>query len=296
MTTTEEYTQIIHACFPNLPIHSCAFVSQGWDSVAVAVNGEYIFRFPKRVDVEPQYQMEARLLPELAGAVSLPIPRFEFVWDGGAAYERRFVGYRMLAGEQLSCAKLADAPGEALAAELGRFLSELHRFPVKRAAQLLVPGGDAAEWRQRYRALYSQIEAQVLPMLDGSAQSQVAARWCAFLEEEQHFRFASALVHNDLCGDHILFDPQRGEITGIIDWGDATIGDVAIDFAGLLDDYGPDFVEQVMAHYSGPVDTTFRWRTAFYRYVMPFHEVLFGLATAQPRHVEHGLKTLKASF
>jgi len=78
--SAESYRTIIVACFPELPIASCVVHSQGWDSVAVLVDDTFIFRFPKRPDVESQYRTEARLLPQLAATLSVAVPRFEFIW------------------------------------------------------------------------------------------------------------------------------------------------------------------------------------------------------------------------
>src|SRR5262245_38016017 len=145
---TERYQAMIEACFPQLRLRSIAPVSHGWDSVAIEVNGKYIFRFPKRPDVEPQYRKEALLLPELAGQVPAPIPRFEFVWPGGAACPMPFLGHPELRGVALDRHTFAPGQLEQLAGAIGAFLTALHGFPIERAAQLSVPGGDAASWRR----------------------------------------------------------------------------------------------------------------------------------------------------
>ncbi|MBK9711046.1 MAG: phosphotransferase [Kouleothrix sp.] len=293
---TEHYRDIIAACFPELAINTCEFVSQGWDSVAVVVDGELIFRFPKRPDVEPQYRMEALLLEALAGRVALPLPRFAYVWDGRPPYRQVFVGYRMLAGEQLRPGLLAALGRAGIAAQLGGFLSDLHGFPVEQAARCGVQGGDAAQWRLRYRNQYADVQARVLPLLDADARARVARRWAGFLEHDANFRFRPALAHCDLSGDHILVDPAGGTVSGIIDWGDAAIGDPALDFTGLLDDYGAGFAELALAAYRREVDPTFRERMAFYRFVMPFNEILFGLRTGLQPHVDAGLAQLRAAL
>ncbi|HEX9370226.1 MAG TPA: phosphotransferase [Roseiflexaceae bacterium] len=287
--SAESYKEIIAACFPDLHIGTCTIVSQGWDSVAVAVDDQLIFRFPKRPDVEPQYRMEALLLPALAQTLSIRVPRFEFIWQGGGTYDHLFVGYQMIGGAQLTPALRAELPAAQLAAQLARFLAELHGFPADLAARLAVPGGDADAWRRCYADLYARVRAQVFSLLDSSAWSPIAARWEAFLGDDAHFRFVPGLVHQDLNGEHILVDPARGAVAGIIDWGDAAVGDPAIDFAGLLDDYGAGFTEWVLARYAGAVDATFRRRAAFYRQAMPLHTILFGIETGQPELVEHGL-------
>lgn len=286
----EDYRQIIAACFPDLALDSCAIHSEGWDSVAVAVNGELIFRFPKRRDVEPQYQIERRLLPALAGALPLPIPDVAFFWPGGAANPSIFMGHHLIDGIQLTAEHLTPERTAAIAQQIGQFLSTLHRFPSKQSSKLGLPVGDEADWRQRYQNQFEQIHACVLPLLDEVAQARITHDWQAFLNNEMHFQVA--LIHQDLAGEHILYAPARGTITGIIDWGDVAIGDPAIDFTGLLAAYGEDFTERVLAQYQCEVDTSFRDRMRFYCGITPLNTVLFGLSTAQEDYVQEGLKEL----
>jgi aminoglycoside 2''-phosphotransferase len=285
-----DYQQIIAACVPELAGQRCHAVAQGWDSVAVEVGGRLIFRFPKRRDVEPQYRMEARLLPKLAGALPLPIPDAAFFWPGSTAYQGVFIGHHLIDGAQLTAAHLTPARADGIARQLGQFLSALHRFPNEQATRLGVPDGDQASWRRHYREQYAQIQHHILPRLPSAAQARVTREWQAFLHDET--RFQVALIHRDLASEHILYDSARGTIGGIIDWGDATIGDPAIDFTGLLAAFGEDFAEHVLAHYQGEIDAAFRWRMRFYMQAMPINTVLFGLSTGQAEFVREGIGEL----
>jgi aminoglycoside 2''-phosphotransferase len=294
--STESYRAIIAACFPALPITSCVVHSQGWDSVAVLVDDSLIFRFPKRRDVEPQYRMEARLLPQLAATLSVAVPRFEFFWPGGPAYPHSFVGYRMIAGQSLDAALLRSLQAELLATQLGRVIGEFHRFPAEQAAQAGVPGGDAQHWRAEYRELYARIQARAFPLLSAAARERCAARFEAFLQNEAYFRFRPTLIHRDLNAEHILVDPARNVVSGIIDWGDAAIGDPAIDFTGLYAELDREFMDQVLAHYDAAGDDTLRERALFYALVVPFHAVLFGQSHGSRQHIDQGLAQLQAAL
>jgi aminoglycoside 2''-phosphotransferase len=287
------FRAIITGCFPELRIRSCEYLSQGWDSVAVVVNDALIFRFPLRPVAEPQYLMEARLLGALTDRVSLPIPRFAYIWEGRAPHEHVFVGYPMLVGVQLRRGMLPALDEARLAARLGGFLAELHSFPVERAVSVGLAHEDAASWRTGGREQYAKIRARVFPLLDAAEREHVAARWEAFLGHDANFRFEPAVLHADLTGDHILVDTETGEITGIIDWGDAIVGDPAYDFAGLLADYGPEFARLALASYGWPIDPRFMDRVAFYMAAMPFNEILYGQDTGSAQHVELGLRMLR---
>jgi aminoglycoside 2''-phosphotransferase len=150
----EFYRKAIEKCFPQIRVHSCTPIFEGWDNFVLEVNSEFIFRFPRRPDVEVQLEKEIVLLPELAEVLAVSVPRFEFVWGGGEAYPGRFAGYRKLNGVPLMGEERYLAPSALLAQQLSRFLSDLHRFPVKRAVDLRVPYNTPARWREEYERLY----------------------------------------------------------------------------------------------------------------------------------------------
>jgi aminoglycoside phosphotransferase (APT) family kinase protein len=216
----------LRARYPDLPIQRYMVFTNGWDSLALALDDTWLVRFARRPDVEAQLAVESRLLPALAPALPAPIPRFELIGD---PTERgpTFAGYRLLPGVPL---------------------------PVALAAAL----------------------------------------WEPFLADDANFAFHPALIHADLAGEHILCDPATGMLTGIIDWGDARVGDPALDFTGLLRDAGPAFADAALAAYPGPVDPAFRRRMEFYARLIPYHEVRFGLDTHQPDHLVRGLAAIRA--
>jgi aminoglycoside 2''-phosphotransferase len=100
------------------------------------------------------------------------------------------------------------------------------------------------------------------------------------------------LLHADLGGEHILWDADRGVIGGVIDWGDAKVGNPALDFTGLLDDFGPRFLKEVLGSYEGPADEGLLERTSFYAQLIPVYEILFGLEMRIEVHVKEGLERL----
>src|SRR6478735_3691006 len=92
--------------FPALQVNDCRYLSEGWDSSAWEVNGDLIFRFPKRAEVADWLRREIALLPALAEALPLPVPRFSHIALSGAPTEPAFpfVGYRKLDGVALDAA------------------------------------------------------------------------------------------------------------------------------------------------------------------------------------------------
>ncbi len=287
------YRRLIQVCFPQISMHSVEPILHGWDCVAFEVNGEFIFRFPRRPSGAAELEKQVLLLPELAEVLPLAVPRFEFVANGSQPWDKRFVGYRKVRGEPLTSGLLESVRFPHAAADLSHFLSELHRFPVSRAVELKAPDADPAGWRGQYCDMNRRVEERVFPLLDASERSKTRALWEDFLTDDANLRFQPVLVHGDLLGEHILCDPARGAISGVIDFGDACIGDAALDFAGLLHDCGPGFAKEVMAGYGGDTEETFWWRTVFYARIVPFHSILFGVDTSDEAWVRRGLEELR---
>jgi aminoglycoside 2''-phosphotransferase len=280
--------RIIARCLPQSRILSAEPIQEGWCSFVLDVNGEHIFRFARWPEIEAQFRMEMRLLPELAPALPVAVPRFEFSWKDCPGCEIPFVGYRKIPGVPLN----RLPPSRELACQLAAILSALHRFPTARALELSVPDLRPPRWQREYEGLYEWAQRSALPMLEPSARSAVDSRWEAFLGDEANFRFPPALIHRDLGAEHILCDPEENRATGIIDWGDACIGDPALDFVGLWADCGRSFAEQVAAEYGGEIGAAFWNRAAFYLAIIPFYYIQYAQQISDEALLREGVERL----
>jgi aminoglycoside phosphotransferase (APT) family kinase protein len=274
MAGDEGYRLLLRRHLPDFQIDSFERVGQGWDSDAFEVNGAWIFRFSPRPETEAGLRKEAALLPELAPTLPVPVPELEFVGRADVF----FVGHRKLEGERLSVGlpRLAD--------QLGRFLSALHAFPVARAAQLSVPVSDLGRERQ----FVERCERLVFPLLDPEERAAARAMFDDFFGAASDAAFETVLIHADLGPEHILC--QGDEVSGVIDWSDARVGDPALDFAWLLFGLDEVFSEALLECYSGSEsDDSLRERALFYHRLGPWHEVLYGLERGGGAFVESGL-------
>jgi aminoglycoside 2''-phosphotransferase len=100
------------------------------------------------------------------------------------------------------------------------------------------------------------------------------------------------LIHGDLAPEHILCNPEAGSITGVIDWGDACLGDPALDFAGLFSLGGEKLVDRVLAYYPRPLDETFRRRVRFYHTIAPAYEIRYALTCDDRLRLQRSVETL----
>jgi aminoglycoside 2''-phosphotransferase len=226
----------------------------------------------------------------------LPIQHFEYIGHGNANYPYMFVGYRKLGGVALEDESITPEQLAALAPTLAAFLSELHSFPIVQAVQAGIKEHTPSQWRERYQEGYTDLQERVFPLLDVELRAQLERLWENFLDDRAIFTFQPVLIHSDLGCEHIFCDPLRGVLTGVIDWGDATIGDPALDFVGLHHGRGQEFTERVLAHYQCTVDAAFWRRMGFYLRYGPFSELLYGAYSGSEKFIAQGIEGLHAMF
>ncbi len=281
------YRAAIAAALPDLTIHTFRFLAEGWDNAAWEVNGEFVFLFPKRAEIAASQKMQSGLLRSLAPFLPVAVPRIDYMVHS-ADLPYSFIGYRKLPGVPLAKAAANLVEPERLAARIGAFLTALHHFPAEDAALFGMPDTTPQAWRAQYVSMLTELRA-LFPRLTPPERERTEALFATYLDDPVHFRFAPVLLHRDLGGDHLLLDPRTGDLTGVIDWGDISIGDPAQDFCGLPAAWLP----ALLTSYGGAVDATFADRVAFYRALAPYHTLIFGLRTGGEPFIERGLAELR---
>ncbi len=271
------YAGAIQAAFFDLEkIEPLSVLGEGWDSVVVETAGGVVFRFPKREGVAEGYAKERLLLPFLRGHLTPDIPVAR--WEAGSQVDHRwgFQGYEKIQGIALRADAINEKNVERLALAIGEFLFELHGFPADRARTFDVPGERA--WRERHATLQRVTLPMLKPELRIREFATVRQWWRRFLENERNWDFDPVLAHGDLGPEHLLVDQDARNLVGVIDWGDAVVGDAAIDFVGLIGAYGTDFAWRVVEAYrgrGGRVDAGLLARIRRLNAVVPFHAVQY---------------------
>ena len=282
---------IIKLQFPDVSLSSVAHLGEGCDSTAFEVNGQLVFRFPKRADVEQQLAIESRILPVLAEQSPLPIPVFCFHGQPSEAFPYHFVGYRKLPGVPAIHVDTRSMPFETWVPAMGRFLSWLHQFPVRDAAQLDVP-------RQDVTALIEEVRTDALDDFDLLKQVTEAApleKWHAYFEkgcQPLAAELTSVVVHCDLAAEHVLYDLTTQELTGIIDWSEIAISDPSIDLAGFFHWGGQACIDAIRSEYVGSIDEGVLCRARFLAACRGVADVAFGLKTGRGEYIEAGRRAL----
>ncbi len=201
-------------------------------------NRRWVVRAPRRAAASALVDVEARLLPRLALLLPVAVPAPAGYCDlpeGG-----RCVVYPFVAGSPLHAGRLA--PGSAVTHELGRVLAALHNVPAEVFDEAGAPTYTAEQYRQRRLSDVDRAAAT------GHVPPALLTRWEKALEQVTSWRFASTPVHGDLAAEHVLVDD--GQISGIIDWGEARVADPADDLAWVAAGAGSEALDGVLESYA----------------------------------------------
>ena len=267
---------------------SVELLDEGWDFRVFEVDGKWMFRFPKRETSIAKLNMERRLLHDLGEWVSLPVPNYEYFCESHEISIRPFAGYRKLLGSGGNTSKTVDR--RRVARQLGVFLAGLHTYPVDKAGGAGVPEARdlVAHWRDK--------SLEQLRRLNGLDVNRGLLRRYLESNTPVSFQGPPSLVHNDLWAEHLLIDTCSGGVSGVIDWGDAAIGDPAIDFACLYTWYGRSWLEDILAHYTGKLDAEVISRSRYLATCVAIHCITLGRDVGRIQWVEAGYAALQQVF
>jgi len=234
-------------------------VDAGWDYKVLIVDDAWVMRWPRHRLAVEEIEQEVELLPVLAPLLPVEVPQFEYV-----CREPWLVAYRFIRGDAL----LAEDPDG-----VRTFLDALHAVDVG-----AVPAR-RPDWLEEYREQAEEFRRVVLPLLDPDERPRGEA---LLAEVETLTDFRPSLTHSDLGPEHLLVRDEK--LVGVIDWGDARIGDPAIDYAWLLNGPFSDW----------DVDDELRRRAGIYHRLGPWFDVHHGDFTDQPEWVRSGLAGVRA--
>jgi aminoglycoside phosphotransferase (APT) family kinase protein len=253
--------RLIAERFPPLSSLGVEPFGSGWDNAAFLVGGEFVFRFPRRELGAALLRNELRALPFLAPRLPLPVPVPEFAGRPGNDYPYVFAGYRMLAG-RTSCQVKWEPEARANNADrLGLFLSALHSIPISGEVAAWAPRDEIRRADIPYRAPILQRRIEELPALPAGLDRTALMGRIEALASSPPPSEPGRWVHGDLYARHLLVD-RREELCGVIDWGDAHLGDRALDLSIVYTFLPPEARGKFWDRY-GVVDAATRDRARF---------------------------------
>ncbi len=286
----EEAFALIKNQFPELQPKKITLLGSGWDNTAYLIDDRIVFRFPRRQIAVPFLEHEACMLPKIASRLPLAIPVPKWIGKPSQqGYPWPFVGYELLKGITACKANLKEDQRSRSAEPLARFLKCLHSIPIAEATACHLPTDDLG------RLTVSKVLPQITKNLDELSLLGLIESPQTFdplLEKAQHLRapHSTTIVHGDFYVRHLIVN-ENHELAGVIDWGDMSIGDPAIDFA-IAHSFLPDNAQDTFRKCYGPIaDDT--WSLARFR---ALHSsailAVFGYHTQDQAIMREGLQSL----
>jgi len=252
---------LIAEAFPDLVPVRAELLGYGWDNAAYLVNGEYVFRFPRRTVAVAAMRNELAALPLIAPHLPAPIPVPCHAGTPSDRYPWPYGGYPVLPGTPLDARRPSHHERVRLAPALGSFLRALHGARPRAAAASAL-GSDAIGRLDHAKRL-----PQARARFADAAVAGVFTDGDAFVAALERIApdatsGPAVVVHGDLYARHLLVD-DAGSLAGVIDWGDVHLGDAALDIAAAKLVLPTSELDAFLTHY-GPVDPT-TWDRATYR-------------------------------
>ncbi len=260
-------------------------VHAGDDFLIIEINGAWMFRFPRNEAAKKVLGYETRFLSRFRRLSPLPVPDYRYVGQG-------LVGYPKIEGVLLTpdlFRRLGPETIHRVARQVGHFLSALHTFPLAEAREI----GLTEEWGGWRLRAAARFRKTVAPRLSAEARQGALD----FLDQFLAMEWKRVVIHGDFYPqDHVFFDQARGEINGVIDFGDVTIGDAATDFSSILDNYGESFLLAVQAHYSGEIGETFTGRVKTRIAATPLFDASYALEYGFKERFHEHLAEIERAF
>lgn len=220
MTPASEYRDAIIKDFPELADASFSVMAAGWDSIAVDVNDEFVFKFPRNAGAEARLRKEARLLQVIQSEISMHIPAMA-LHEGPPLFSshRKIRGAHLLREEYLA---LPSVLRSALAGELAQFYAQLHNLP----GDVMTHAGAAAlaPWPNT-NSLRTAAQALLPDHLRKFARETLDA-WTS-LGADPH---GTIYGFFDGHGWNMAFDHASGRLNGIYDFADSGFGPLHQEF------------------------------------------------------------------
>lgn len=207
--------------FPDLVDLPLALLANGWDNVMYRLGDDFTVRLPRRDLAVPLIDNEQRCLELLAPRLPIPVPIPIHHGARSELFPKPWSICRWFPGVLATDAALADPAHEAR--RLGDFLTALHQPAPDDAPHNEWRGHDARLLTPRVRANAERVD------LGGSANPGLVVEVFERLSGVDAHAGPPVWLHGDLHAANMLV--HDGAIGAVIDFGDITSGDPAVDLA-----------------------------------------------------------------
>lgn len=251
-------------------------------AIAQTTDGErWVLRVPRRGEVMERADVEGRLLRAVAPHVSAAVPNWQ-------VHTRDLIAYPLLPGvpglEVTGVGELlwnVDVSSDAYALSMGDFLAELHGVDPLAVRAAGVESREPDEVRAGWRADIDRVAAEF------TIADHLTARWEEWLAEDSYWPDFSVVTHGEIYAAHTLV--LDGQISAVLDWTTAAVGDPARDFAFHQNSASAGAFDLTVRRYverGGRVWPRLAEHAAHILSASPVNYGIFALVTGDPEHRE----------
>jgi macrolide phosphotransferase len=246
----QEVLELAHKHGLTIQEGSLQFNESGLDFqvvLATDTGGErWILRLPRREDVLLSVDKEKRTLELIAPLLSVEVPRWTVCTD-------ELIAYRALNGVptgtidpaekayvwEIEPANVPDQFHQSLA----KGMVSLHQISIEKVRTAGLPVKTVEEVRAEMKQRMDAVKSEF-----GVGQA-LWARWQDWLQNDEMWMKETVLTHGELHAGHIMIDPQA-QVTGFIDWTEASVTDPARDFVPHYLTFGRDALNKLISAYA----------------------------------------------
>lgn len=246
----QEVLELAHKNGLAIEEDSIQFNESGLDfQVALATNADgvrWVLRLPRREDVLPSVDKEKQTLELIAPLLCVEVPRWTICTD-------ELIAYRALNGVPVGTidpeAKayvweidLANVPDQ-FHESLGKVIVSLHQVSIEKVRAVGLPVKTAKEVRVEMKHRMDAVKKEF------GVDQTLWERWQSWLHNDEIWMQETVLTHGDLHAGHILINAQA-QVTGFIDWTEASVTDPARDFVAHYSTFGHDSLNKLISAYA----------------------------------------------
>lgn len=251
--------------------------------------GDQVIRVARHPEAAAALKRESCVLTEIAPRLPLPVPQPSFHTPAECP---PFTVHDEIVGEMLTRELWENMPTSArdkATDALASFLMELHSLPVEIGETCGLPKLAATESASNLREVTANT---IHGLLDPETRHRLDTnlREWSLPPDDQPKR---VLLHCDIGPGHVLYDPQNGNLTGVIDFSDLAIGDPARDFIYIYEDYGPSLLREVLNRYAGNAAPQMMSAIRKWYLLEAISWTVERFITQQRSDVEHGLSEIR---
>ena len=257
-------------------IDELTVVGEGMNGLILTDGSGLAFKFPKSEVARKSLERETKIISLIRKHISFPIPQFKDIFldeELGKAY----VSFTLINGVKLTN-DIYNKHQHTLLKQIKKLLSEIHSMPV-----IDLFYGNVLNIEE----MYFEIQDLLYPFLSEDKKLLITTRFEKQLSMAAE-GVSETVIHGDLGGANILVDERTGEITGVIDWAELTIGNSAYDYSSLTCYASvPKLKEDLLIDKPNLINI-FK-QAEFIQFTFPILEALYGAKTGNKIALYEGL-------